>query len=74
MTQIAGTAAPMVSAGLDDFVRRVRDRAAVSDEEAARGTRAVFSGLRTAVTGGEFRHVMSQLPSEFQELVAPVHG
>ncbi|MGW5479946.1 DUF2267 domain-containing protein [Streptomyces sp. NPDC004008] len=73
MTQIAGTAAPMVSADLDDFVRRVRDRA-VSDEEARRGTRAVFSGLRTAVTGGEFRHVMSQLPSEFQELVEPVHG
>ncbi len=29
--------------------------------------RAVFKALREAVTGGEFKDVMCQLPSEFSE-------
>jgi uncharacterized protein (DUF2267 family) len=55
--------------GLEEFVRRVSRRAAVPPEEAERAVSAVFSTLREAVTAGEFRDVLSQLPSEFSTLV-----
>jgi uncharacterized protein (DUF2267 family) len=55
--------------GLDEFVRRVAERAQVPPEEASNGTKAVFMTLREATTDGEFKDVMAQLPDEFLELV-----
>ena len=52
--------------GLDEFIRRVSQRARVSPEEAER---TVFSTLRLAVMTGEFKDMMAQLPKEFTELV-----
>jgi len=42
----------------------------VPSEQAREGARAVFAILHEAVSGGEFRDVMSQLPSEFTEFAA----
>jgi uncharacterized protein (DUF2267 family) len=59
---------------LAEFVRRVKGRAELDDEKTARdGVRAVFLTLAEAVSGGQFRDVMSQLPKEFRELVEPAH-
>jgi uncharacterized protein (DUF2267 family) len=55
--------------GLDEFIRRVSERTRVPPEEARTAVRAVFSTLRLAVTGGEFKDMMSQLPDEFSQLV-----
>ncbi|MGV9255065.1 DUF2267 domain-containing protein [Streptomyces sp. NPDC003697] len=55
--------------GLDEFINRVSRRARVSPDEAREGVRAVLSTLRDAVSHGEFRHVMSQLPRDFEALV-----
>jgi uncharacterized protein (DUF2267 family) len=60
---------PAESFGLDEFIRRVEKRAKVPPEEAREGTQAVFATLREAVTGGEFKNTMSQLPREFSGLV-----
>jgi len=54
--------------GVDEFVRRVSDKANVTPEDARRGARAVFVTLRAAATAGEFNDVMSQLPKEFSDL------
>ncbi|MEU9212179.1 DUF2267 domain-containing protein [Streptomyces sp. NPDC048415] len=54
--------------GVDEFISRVSQRADVSAQEAEEGVRAELSTIRDAVSGGEFRHVMSQLPQEFQQL------
>jgi len=62
--------APAESFGLEEFIRRVSDRAHVPSEQAREGARAVFAILHEAVSGGEFRDVMSQLPSEFTEFAA----
>ncbi|OXS35322.1 DUF2267 domain-containing protein [Streptomyces sp. XY006] len=56
--------------GLDEFVHRVSERAGVSPEEAREGVRAELSTLKDAVSDGEFRQVMSQLPRDFEALVA----
>lgn len=54
---------------LDEFMRRVAERAAVRVTEARDGARAVFTTLREAVSGGEFKDVLAQLPKEYRELV-----
>lgn len=62
---------PAASFGLDEFIARVATRAGIPPEEigeAREATRAVFTTLREAVTGGEFNDVMSQLPGEFAAL------
>ncbi len=51
--------------GLDEFIQRV----SLPPEEARAGAHAVLSTLRQAVTGGEFRDMMSPLPQEFSALV-----
>ncbi|MFD8804631.1 DUF2267 domain-containing protein [Streptomyces sp. NPDC059597] len=53
----------------DEFVNRVSSRAGLSPHEAREGIRAELTTLRDAVSEGEFRQVMSQLPSEFEALV-----
>ncbi|GAA2233732.1 DUF2267 domain-containing protein [Streptomyces indiaensis] len=55
--------------GLDEFINRVSQRAGVSPDEAREGVRAELSTLRDAVSDGEFRQVMSQLPRDFEALV-----
>lgn len=59
------------SFGLDEFVRRVAERAGISRGEADRAVAAVLDTLRDAVTPGEFDHVLSQLPEEFKRLGVP---
>lgn len=54
---------------LEEFIRRVSERAGISVEEATRGVRAVLSTVRRAVTGGEFEDVLAQLPKEFAEFI-----
>jgi uncharacterized protein (DUF2267 family) len=55
--------------GLDEFVRRVAQRAGIDAAEARRGARAVLTTVREAVSGGEFRDLMAQLPPGFEDLV-----
>ena len=55
--------------GLNEFIRRVSERAGVPPEEARPAVRAAFSTLQLAVPDDEFREMMSQLPAEFSELV-----
>jgi uncharacterized protein (DUF2267 family) len=62
---------PAESFGPDEFIQRVSKRANVTPEDGRRIAEAVFTTLREAVSGGEFRDVMSQLPHEFSELVKP---
>jgi uncharacterized protein (DUF2267 family) len=47
----------------------VSHRAEVPPDEARKATEAVFSTVRDAVSEGEFRDAMSQLPAEYGELV-----
>jgi uncharacterized protein (DUF2267 family) len=54
--------------GLEEFINRVSARADVSPEEARKGLQAELTTLRDAVSSGEFRDVMSQLPQEIREL------
>ncbi|GHE74786.1 DUF2267 domain-containing protein [Streptomyces cellulosae] len=57
------------SFGLEEFINRVSSRADVSPHEAREGVRAELNTLRDAVSDGEFRQVMSQLPRDFEALV-----
>jgi uncharacterized protein (DUF2267 family) len=67
---LSGSSEPFAERfGLDEFVRRVAKRANMPPDEAKVGTEAVFTTLQEAVSGGEFKDVMSQLPDEFRELV-----
>jgi uncharacterized protein (DUF2267 family) len=59
------------SFGVDEFIRRVSDRAQVPPDTARQAARAVLTTVREAVTAGEFKDVMSQLPGEFSELAGP---
>ena len=54
---------------LEEFIRRVSERAAVDLDTATRGVRAVLSTIRRAVTTGEFEDVLAQLPKEFREFI-----
>jgi uncharacterized protein (DUF2267 family) len=58
--------------GPEEFVLRVSRRAAMEPGRAREGTRAVFLTLGEAVSGKEFRDVVSQLPKDFWPLVEPV--
>jgi uncharacterized protein (DUF2267 family) len=54
---------------LEEFIRRVSERAAVDLDTATRAARAVLSTIRRAVTTGEFEDVLAQLPKEFREVI-----
>jgi uncharacterized protein (DUF2267 family) len=56
---------------LDEFIRRVAERAGMDRHTANIGMAAVMTTLREAVSSGEFDDVMSQLPLEFRELSPP---
>jgi uncharacterized protein (DUF2267 family) len=54
---------------VEEFVRRVAERADVGSDEARAGVAAVLNTIRDAVTPGEFEDVLSQLPQEYRQLV-----
>jgi uncharacterized protein (DUF2267 family) len=54
---------------VDEFIRRVSERADVDEETARTGAKAVMATVRQAVTPGEFDDVTSQLPQDYRELV-----
>jgi uncharacterized protein (DUF2267 family) len=54
---------------LDEFVRRVAERADVGVEEARTGAAAVLTTVREAVSPGEFEDLLAQLPQDYRELV-----
>jgi uncharacterized protein (DUF2267 family) len=54
---------------LEEFIRRVSERAAVDLDAATRGAWAVLSTIRRAVTTGEFEDMLAQLPKEFREFI-----
>ena len=54
---------------LDEFLRRVSERAGVDQDTASQYARAVMAVLVTAVTPGEMRDVFTQLAKEFASLV-----
>jgi uncharacterized protein (DUF2267 family) len=58
---------------VDEFVRRVAQRAHVDEDEARLGAAATLITVREAVTPGEFDDIISQLPQEYRELVGPMH-
>jgi len=54
---------------VDEFVRRVAERASVDGEVTREAVRAVMVTLREAVTPGEWDEVTSQLSADYNELV-----
>ena len=62
---------------IEEFYRRVAEMESrgCSNQDARRHARAVMAAVKAAVTPGEFDDLMSQLPSDFAELVGtgPVH-
>ncbi|MEH0933150.1 DUF2267 domain-containing protein [Micromonospora sp. CPCC 205558] len=57
--------------GAAEFVARVALRAGVQEPAARDASRAVFTTLREAITGGEFDDVVTQLPRDYRGLVEP---
>jgi uncharacterized protein (DUF2267 family) len=57
---------------VDEFVRRVAERASVDGEVARESARAVMLTLREAVSPGEWDEVTAQLSADYSELVGPV--
>jgi uncharacterized protein (DUF2267 family) len=58
--------------GPEEFVLRISRRAGMEPGRARDGVRAVFLTVGEAVSGKEFRDVVSQLPKDFWPLVQPV--
>jgi uncharacterized protein (DUF2267 family) len=57
---------------LGEFVRRVSERSGVDQTTATAGVQAVLTTIGEAVTGDEFKEMLSQLPKEFLEVIEPV--
>jgi uncharacterized protein (DUF2267 family) len=53
-----------------EFIRRVAEREGVDQQTAFDHTRAVFTALGAAVAPGELRDMVSQLPADFEPLLA----
>jgi uncharacterized protein (DUF2267 family) len=51
------------------FVERVADREGIAPNDADKRIRAVFATLQDAVTGGELEHLLTQLPTDYLELM-----
>jgi uncharacterized protein (DUF2267 family) len=54
--------------GIDEFLRRIKDRTGLNQEETERGVQAVLSTLHQAVDGQVFTRVMAQLPAAFRTM------
>jgi len=57
---------------VDEFIRRVSERAHVDPETARNGAMATLTTVREAVTPGEFDDITSQLSQDYRELVGPM--
>lgn len=57
---------------IEEFIRRVSERAVLDTPLAWEGARAVIATLRDAVSANEFDDVIAQLPKDFRELLTPV--
>jgi uncharacterized protein (DUF2267 family) len=55
---------------LEEFYKRVSDRAGVSGSDAASYAKAIFATLNAAVSAGEYGDIKSNLPPDYQELVS----
>lgn len=58
--------------GLGEFARRVSERAGVDQTVAAAAVPAVLTTLGEAVTGDEFKEMLSQLPRELLAVIEPI--
>ena len=55
--------------GVDEFVRRVADRAGIDPDSALADVGAVFATIREAVSPGELKDIASQLPEDLRGLL-----
>jgi uncharacterized protein (DUF2267 family) len=55
--------------GVEEFARRVAEKAGISEGQAGAGVVAVLDTVREAVSPGEFDDVLAQLGREFAELI-----
>jgi len=53
---------------LQDFIKQVSERTAMTDEDTRAGAGAVLAVLREALSEEEYRHVTGQLPAEYTAL------
>jgi uncharacterized protein (DUF2267 family) len=53
---------------LQDFIKQVSERTAMTDEDTRAGAGAVLAVLREALSEEEYRHVTGQLPTEYTAL------
>jgi uncharacterized protein (DUF2267 family) len=56
-----------------DFIHRVAERRGIAPNDAEKRVRAVMATLQEAVSAGEVEHVLSQLPTDYLELMAGTH-
>ncbi len=56
-----------------DFVERVADREGIAPNDADKRVRAVLATLQDAVTGGQMEDVLTQLPTDYLELMSGTH-
>ncbi|MCW2768139.1 MAG: hypothetical protein JWO11_4098 [Nocardioides sp.] len=55
--------------GVDEFIRRVADRAGTDPDSALKAQGAVFATIREAVSPGELDDIASQLPDDLRRLL-----
>jgi uncharacterized protein (DUF2267 family) len=55
--------------GVEEFARRVAEKAGISEEQAGAGVVAVLDTVGEAVSPGEFDDVLAQLGREFAQLI-----
>ncbi len=59
---------------VDEFVRRVAERADIDSDEAIRELRIVLQSLAEAVTEGQVNHLWAELPGEYLSLFEPTQN
>ena len=59
---------------VDEFVRRVAERADIDSDEAVRELRIVLQSLAEAVTEGQVNHLWAELPGEYLSLFEPTQN
>ena len=68
--QFDGASADAEIFGLREFLRRVAERASITEDKARESAEAVMATLREAISGGEFEDILLQLPDDYLELFA----
>jgi uncharacterized protein (DUF2267 family) len=54
--------------GIDEFLRRIKDRTGLNQDETERGVRAVLSTLHQSIDGEVFERALGQLPTAFRTM------